>query len=415
MMTTDILREHEQEHGERVLTRLRERITAAGGWIPFDEYMRIALYEPGLGYYSAGARKFGAGGDFTTAPEISPLFGQLLAVQCAQVLEETGGDILEPGAGTGALAVQLLSALEARGCAPYRYRILETSAELRQRQQALIATLPAALAARVEWLDVPPAAPWRGALIANEVLDALPVECFAWRSAPPDSRGADQQETSAWQAVAARDPASSGSLVARGVGLDAAGQLCWCDGPANAALLDEVVRIRTELPQPWPVDYESELCLRAGPWIAALTQHLTRGVALFIDYGLPRREYYHPSRIAGTLRCHHRQFAHEDPFAHPGLEDITAWVDFTRIAEASDIAGLDVLGYTTQAGLLLSLGLEAAVAASPDEPTRLRRASEARQLVMPTEMGETFKALALGRDFHTPLRGFALQDLRSKL
>jgi SAM-dependent MidA family methyltransferase len=415
MMTADKLHEYEQQHGERVLARLRERIVAAGGWIPFDEYMRIALYEPGLGYYSAGARKFGTGGDFTTAPEISPLFGQLLAVQCAQVLQELGGgDILEPGAGTGALAVQILTTLAERDCVPRHYWILETSAELRQRQQALIATLPAALAARVEWLDAPPAAPWRGVLIANEVLDALPVERFAWRAASRDERATDAQAATA-RPVAARDSTSSDSIVARGVGLYAADRFCWRNGPADAALITEVERLRAELPLPWPESYESELCLRAAPWIAALTQQMQRGVVLFIDYGLPRREYYHPSRIAGTLRCHHRQLAHDDPFAHPGLEDITAWVDFTRIAEAGDAAHLDVLGYTTQAGLLLSLGLEAAVAASADEPTRLRRASEARQLIMPTQMGETFKVLALGRGFDLPLRGFTLQDMRNRL
>jgi SAM-dependent MidA family methyltransferase len=382
---------HEQEQGERVLARLRERIAAAGGWIPFDEYMRIALYEPGLGYYSAGAHKFGAGGDFTTAPEISPLFGQLLAVQCAQVLEALGGgDILEPGAGTGALAEQLLRALDELGCAPRHYRILEVSAELRERQQARIATLPPALAARVEWLDAPPGKPWRGVVVANEVLDALPCERFAWRK--PEAQ-----------------------VVARGVGLDAQAWPCWRDGPASAALKEEVARIHGELESPWPECYESEVCARVGPWIAALTATLEQGLALFIDYGLPRREYYHPSRSSGTLRCHFRQLAHEDPFRHPGLEDITAWVDFTRVAEAAEVAGLDVLGYTTQAGLLLSLGLEKQVAQGPVEATRLRRASQARQLVMPTEMGETFKAIALGRGIDQPLLGFALQDLMERL
>jgi SAM-dependent MidA family methyltransferase len=385
---------HEQEHGERVLARLRERITAAGGWIPFDEYMRIALYEPALGYYSAGARKFGEGGDFTTAPEISPLFGQLLAVQCAQVLEALGGgDILEPGAGTGALAAQLLSALDELGCLPHRYRILEVSAELRERQRARIATLPPALAARVEWLEGPPAQDWRGVVVANEVLDALPCERFAWRE----------------------DSAPGGNVVARGVALDQQQWPCWRDGPAGIALTEEVARVRHDLVLPWPAPYESEVCTRVGPWIAALTSTLQQGLALFIDYGLPRREYYHPSRGSGTLRCHYRQLAHEDPFRHPGLEDITAWVDFTRVAEAAEATGLDVLGYTTQAGLLLSLGLERQVAHAADEASRLRLASQARQLVMPTEMGETFKAIALGRGIGQPLLGFALQDLMERL
>jgi SAM-dependent MidA family methyltransferase len=385
---------HEQEQGERVLARLRERIAASGGWIPFDEYMGIALYEPGLGYYSAGARKFGKDGDFTTAPEISPLFGQLLAVQCAQVLETVGGgDILEPGAGTGALVTHLLPALETLGCPPRRYRILEISADLRERQQARIATLPPALAARVEWLDAPPVQGWRGVVVANEVLDALPCERFVLRE------GVDQH----------------GHAVARGVGLDDQSWPCWRERPASNALTEEVARIRSELDSPWPESYESEVCTRIGPWIAALTATMEHGIALFIDYGLPRREYYHPSRSSGTLRCHYRQLAHEDPFRHPGLEDITAWVDFTRVAEAAEAVGLDVLGYTTQAGLLLSLGLEQQVAQARDEPTRLRLASQARQLVMPTEMGETFKAIALGRGLDQPLLGFALQDLMERL
>jgi SAM-dependent MidA family methyltransferase len=383
---------HEQQHGGRVLARVRERIAAAGGWIPFEEYMQRVLYEPGLGYYSAGARKLGRGGDFTTAPELSPMFGELLAAPCAQVLDAVGGgDLLEPGAGTGALAAQLLPALQARGALPHRYRILEVSAELRQRQQQRIASLPPDLSARVDWLDAPPTDGWRGVIVANEVLDALPVERFAWRGG-------------------ATDP-----VVARGVALDASGWPCWRDGPASRALACEVGRIRAELPLRWPEGYESELCTRVGPWIAALTATLERGVGLFIDYGLPRREYYHPSRSSGTLRCHFRQLAHEDPFRHPGLEDITAWVDFTRVAEAADAAGLDVLGYTTQAGLLLSLGLEALVARAPDEATRARRASEARQLAMPTEMGETFKAIALGRGFDDTPPGFSLQDLRERL
>lgn len=391
---------HEQEHGERVLARLRELITAAGGWIPFDEYMRIALYEPGLGYYSAGARKFGEGGDFTTAPEISPLFGQLLAVQCAQVLEVLGGgDILEPGAGTGALAVQLLSALDGLGCLPYRYRIVEVSADLRERQRARIATLPPALAARVEWLEGPPSQGWRGVVVANEVLDALPCERFAWR---------EERASGVYTAA-------DGNVAARGVALDEQAWPCWRDGPASRALMEEVARVRRDLVLPWPEAYESEVCTRVGPWIAALTSMMEQGIALFIDYGLPRREYYHPSRSSGTLRCHYRQLAHEDPFRHPGLEDITAWVDFTRVAEAADAASLDVLGFATQAALLLGLGIEEEIMSAQDETTRIRRASEARQLLMPHEMGERFKAIALGRNFSAPLAAFAHQDLRRSL
>jgi SAM-dependent MidA family methyltransferase len=381
---------HESAHAAHVLQRIRERIIAAGGWLPFADYMQLALYEPGLGYYSAGSHKLGAGGDFTTAPEISPLFGRCLARQCAEVLEPLqGGDIVEVGAGSGRLAFDVLVELAVHTALPKRYRILEVSADLRARQRALLSQLPAELADRVEWLDAPPTAPWRGVLLANEVLDALPVEVFAWRAGQPQ---------------------------ARGVALDAHGALVWQERAAPAALATEIARLTTEVGgDAWPEGFTSELCTRTAPWIASITQTLERGIALFIDYGLPRRDYYHPQRASGTLRCHYQQRAHDDPFAHPGLEDITAWVDFTRVAEAADSAGLEVLGYATQAALLLGLGIEAHVVGAGDDLTRMRRASEARQLLMPTEMGETFKAIALGRDWNAPLAGFAHQDLRRLL
>jgi SAM-dependent MidA family methyltransferase len=383
---------HESVHAQRVLERLQAAIRAAGGWLPFDEYMALALYAPGVGYYSAGLHKLGAGGDFTTAPEISPLFGRCLARHCAQVLQALGGgDVLEAGAGSGRLAFDVLSALEDAGSLPARYRILEVSADLRERQRELLSTMSPEVARRVEWLDAPPAEPWQGAFIANEVLDALPVESFEWQGGVPRVRG---------------------------VVLDDSGALQWQARPAPAALHGEITRLRTEFTDDaatWGEGYTSELCTRVGPWIEAVTQGLASGVALFIDYGLPRREYYHPARSTGTLRCHYRQRAHDDPFAHPGMEDITAWVDFTRVAEAADASGLQVLGFATQTALLLGLGIEAEVLSAPDETTRIRRASEARQLLMPHEMGERFKAIALGRDFSTPLRAFAHQDLRRSL
>lgn len=380
---------HESAHAARVVQRIRERIVDAGGWLPFEDYMQLALYEPGLGYYSAGSHKLGAGGDFTTAPEISPLFGQCLARQCAQVLAGMeGGDILEVGAGSGRLAFDVLTALSAQGALPRRYLILEVSADLRERQRTLLARLPDHIGDRAAWLDAPPAQAWRGVLLANEVLDALSFEAFAWRS---------------------------GQAHARGVALDDQASLVWQERPAPAALAAEIARLHAEVGEGWPDGFTSELCRRATPWIASITQSLERGIALFIDYGLSRREYYHPHRDGGTLRCHYQQRAHDDPFAHPGLEDITAWVDFTRVAEAADAAGLEVLGYATQAALLLGLGIEAQIAAAPDEVTRIRRASEARQLLMPTEMGETFKAMALGRGWDAPLAGFVHQDLRRLL
>jgi SAM-dependent MidA family methyltransferase len=383
---------HESLHGERMRGLIRARMIAAGGWLPFDQYMQVALYEPGLGYYSAGAHKLGAGGDFTTAPEISPLFGQCLAAHCDEVLNALGGgDVLEIGAGTGRMACDVLRELDARGGLPRRYRILETSADLRERQRACIAQLPARLSVLVDWLDAPPAQQWQGAMLANEVLDALPVRRF---------RHGGQQGTQ--------------SL---GVAADPGGTFTWEARP-DPVLAREVTRISAGL-SPWPATYESELCLVLQPWLAEVTASMRRGVALFIDYGLPRSEYFHPDRSQGTLRCHYRQQAHDNPFAHPGLEDITAWVDFTRVAEAADAAGLEVLGYATQAAVLLGLGIEAAIANVPDESTRIRSASEARQLLLPTGMGESFKVMALGRGFPgqegAALSAFRVQDLRDRL
>jgi SAM-dependent MidA family methyltransferase len=380
---------HESAHAERVRAAIGARIAAAGGWLPFDAYMQCALYEPGLGYYSAGARKLGAGGDFTTAPEMSALFGRCLARHCVQVLNDcSGGDVLEIGAGSGRLAFDVLRGMQELGTLPARYLIVEVSADLRERQRSLLLTLPAELAARVQWLDAPPADAWQGAMLANEVLDALPVQCFVWR----------QQQ-----------------VLERGVARDAAGAFLWQERPAAASFSDEAQRMQSEAGVEWPDGYQSELCLRAAPWLNEITHTMQRGVALFIDYGLPRRDYYAARRSTGTLRCHHRQLAHEDPFAHPGLEDITAWVDFTRVAEAADAAGFDVLGFATQAALLLGLGIESEVAAATDDTSRIRLAGEARRLLMPAEMGENFKAIALGRGFAAPLAGFAHQDLRRHL
>lgn len=378
---------HESEHSAVLQALFRSRITAAGGWLPFDEYMRIALYEPGMGYYSAGAHKLGAGGDFTTAPEISPLFGRCLARHCVDVLQGVnGGDVLELGAGSGRLAFDVLTAMAEQGALPSRYRILEISADLRERQRQLLATLPAALASRVEWLDAPPREPWQGALLANEVLDALPVKRFAQRR---------------------------GEWLELGVSVDESGALCWKDAAASPALIAGINAL--DLPGELPEGFESEICPMLCSWIEEVTAAMQRGVALFIDYGFPRSEYFSTERSSGTLRCHYRQRAHDDPFAHPGLEDITAWVDFTRVAEAADVAGLDVVGYGTQTGALLGLGIEAEIAGALDERTRIRRAAEARQLLMPTEMGETFKFIALGRGFEAPLAAFAHQDLRRRL
>ncbi len=380
---------HVQQHAQRVRRHLQGQVAAADGFLAFDRYMQEALYAPGLGYYSAGARKLGAHGDFTTAPETSALFGACIAAQCEPVLRTVAqGQILELGAGSGRLAFQVLRHLADRDCLPQHYWILEVSADLRERQRELLSTLPAPLAERVAFLDRPPEAPWRGVLLANEVLDALPCEVFALRPA---------------------------GLMERGVGMDAAGEFRWQERAAPAALAQEIRRLLATLPEPLEPDYVSELCTRVAPWIAAVTASLVQGIALFVDYGLPRAQYYQPDRAHGTLRCHYRQRAHDDPFLVPGMQDLTAWVDFTRVAEAADDCGLEVLGFATQAAFLLGNGIESLIAAAPDGVARARRVSQARALLMPDQMGEAFKVMALGRGWEAPLAGFAHQNLLNRL
>jgi SAM-dependent MidA family methyltransferase len=376
-LTTD-----EQAHAARVLDAIRARIAAAGGALPFAEFMSLALYAPGLGYYSAGARKFGAGGDFTTAPEISPLFGRCLARQCREVLAVTGGSILEFGAGTGALAATVLESLAALGALPERYFILEVSGDLRARQQEKLARLDPALARRVAWLDHLPDVALPGVVLANEVLDALPCERFVMRG---------------------------GRARRLGVGAGPGGAL-------REVELDEWLGLPEGLEaHALPDGYRGELCPSLHPWVASVAACLGRGLVLACDYGLPRGALYHPDRTEGTLLCHFRHRAHGEPFARIGLQDITAWVDFTAVAEAAVDAGLEVAGFTTQAALLLALGIERDVAGEADGTARYARAAEARQLLMPDEMGESFKAIALTRGLDLPLSGFALQDLRRQL
>lgn len=367
-----------------VRASLQRSIAGRGGWIGFDEYLEQVLYAPGLGYYSAGAAKFGAAGDFITAPELSPLFGGAIARQCAPLLRE-GGDVLELGAGSGALAEVLLTRLQALGAAPTRYLILETSADLRSRQRERLARLPAALRGRIEWLDALPPQPLRGMILANEVADALPFQCFGARA-----DGFDE-----W-----------------GVALDEKGDPAWSQRPAAGPLLAELERIESTLGSKFAPGYRGEVCLRADAWITALAAVLEQGGMLLFDYGFGRAELYHPQRSAGTLRCFHRHRAHDDPFLYPGLQDISAWVDFTRLAEAASDAGLDVAGYCTQAAFLLGGGIESELEAAPDAITRARLASEARQLLLPGEMGESFKALLLTRGDVPPMAGFGVQDLR---
>ena len=362
---------------------------AAAGWMSFERFMDLALYAPGLGYYSAGAHKLGAGGDFTTAPEVSRLFGACVARQCAEVLRELpGGSILEIGAGSGRLAADILLRLEKLGVLPDCYWILEISADLRDRQRRHIAQHLPHLQGRVHWLDQPPEESFDGLVLANEVLDALPVSRFRWH---PDR------------------------VEELGVVIDQR-RFAWASRPASAAMLKACQRL-WKSGGAWDDGYVSEYCPRLIPWTHSVTRSLRTGAALWLDYGLPRPQYYLPERHEGTLLCHFQHRAHGDPFLYPGLQDITAWVDFTELAEGARAAGFTLAGFTTQSFFLAGLGVdqEMQTIADGDANRFARLANEARQLMLPGEMGERFKAMAWLRGLDLPLSGFALQDLRHTL
>jgi SAM-dependent MidA family methyltransferase len=379
----------ELEHTARMHERLAAEIRAAGGWIGFERYMEAALYAPGLGYYSAGARKLGPGGDFTTAPEVSRLFGACLARQCAEVLERLdGGSILEIGAGTGSMAADILTRLESLGRLPGRYSILDVSADLKERQRRTLEERAPHLLERVEWLQSPPVQAFDGVILANEVLDALPVARLRWSAAHCEELG---------------------------VSVDA-DRFIWSPRPAGPGLA-LVCRTLEQAGGGWADGYVFEYCPRLPAWTREVTRGLRRGLALWIDYGLPRRQYYFPQRHDGTLLCHFRQRAHDDPFLHPGLQDITAWVDFTLLAEAGAAAGFELGGFCTQAHLLAALAIDQEMRhlAGADEQRFARLAGEARRLMLPGEMGERFKAMAWLRGLDLRPGGFALQDLRHTL
>ncbi|MBI1394362.1 MAG: class I SAM-dependent methyltransferase [Betaproteobacteria bacterium] len=371
-------------HSAALLDRVRDEVRAAGGWLPFDRYMELVLYTPGLGYYAGGSAKFGGAGDFVTAPAISPLFGQALATQVADVLSATDGDVLELGPGTGRLAVDVLTELDRLGRLPRRYLLLELSGELRARQEALLdEQLPDAVRQRVAWLDALPDRV-EGCVLANEVLDAVPVSVVSWT-------GADVLECGV--TIEDHGPAWSARALAAG------------------PLREAVQRVPVEPP------YTSEIGLRAAALVSAVAERLASGAVVFVDYGFGRGEYYHPQRSRGTLMCHYRHRAHDDPFLYPGLQDITAHVDFSAVAEAGLRAGLSLAGYTTQAHFLINCGITDLLARIPptDVARYLPRVSEVQKLVSPAEMGELFKAIGFTRGIDPSLRGFARGGLERML
>jgi len=351
-----------------LLDRIAAELGAERNWMSFARYMEMTLYEPGLGYYAGGSTRFGAGGDFVTAPELSPLFGQTLARQL-QPLLAPGDALLEFGAGSGALAATLLEA-----CPGQPYLILEPSASLRELQRER-------LGSRVQWLDRLPQR-FRGVMLANEVLDAMPTHAVAWTGSGIAERGVCANE----------------------------GQLAWSERPAQGVVLPAAQKIGVELPPSGR--YESEIALAARAWVRTVAAALERGVLLVVDYGFPQREYYHPQRSMGTLKCHYRHRTHGDPFYLPGLQDVTAHVDFSALASAGVEAGLEVLGYANQAQFLVNCGITEVLA--KEDPNDVRRyapqAAVANLLLSPAEMGELFKVLALGRGIETPLGGFARGD-----
>lgn len=373
-----------QQHSQQLVRLIQGEIETRGGWMGFDRFMALALYAPGMGYYSAGLEKFGATGDFVTAPEISSFFGRCIAQQAAQVLEKTGGDILELGAGSGKLALDVLLELDRQGRLPERYLILEVSENLRKRQKNLIkSNADVHIMQKVFWIDALPQ-DFCGLMLANEVLDALPVHLVRQ---------------------------TSQGLHERGVVCDGNG-FAWSDRPLEES---ELKQVAAELNL--PDGYLTEVNLAGRGLVASLADCLQCGMLLLMDYGFPRREFYHAQRETGTLMCHTRQMAHDDPFWFPGLQDITAHVDFTAIAEVGVAQGLRLAGYTTQARFLMNCGITTLLEHTPpqDAHTYLPKVAEVQKLLSPAEMGELFKVIAFSRNLEFTPMGFASGDQSFRL
>lgn len=367
-----------QKHSDQLCALIHQDIKLQGGWIPFSRFMELALYAPGLGYYSAGTSKFGTAGDFTTAPELSSLFGRTLAHQLVEVMSLSTPHILELGAGSGKLALDILTELERINQLPATYSILEVSADLRQRQQQLLSRHLPHLEKRMQWLDALPEQ-ISGAVFGNEVLDALPVHLLHWAESQLFERGVASKHN----------------------------KFIWQDQTATTlALLELAQQISV------PNNYLSEISLTARGLVSSLCERLSTGALIFIDYGFGAREYYHPQRSSGTLMCHYRHQAHDDPFYLIGLQDITAHVDFTAVAESAIDHGANLLGYTSQAHFLINGGITELISdVSPDNLREyLPLSAQIQKLTSPAEMGELFKVIALGKGINAPLRNFLTGD-----
>lgn len=377
-------------HSEQLLRLVHNEIERSKGALPFDRYMDLVLYAPGLGYYAAGSQKFGEHGDFITAPEVSPLFARCLAQQLAQVLDELpGGDVLEFGAGSGLLAADLLLELESSGKLPRRYMILEVSPDLRQRQATTLQTKTPALMDRIEWLERLPSEPFRGVALANEVIDAFPVQRFKIES-----------DKVLEQFVAVEDSDL---------------KIVW--GPVKSPGLETNLISLIQQRGPFSDGYESEINPRIWPWLQSIGDCFQAGLLLLIDYGYTQAEYYHPQRRNGTLMCHYRHRAHDNPLILQGLQDITTHVDFTHVAESALDAGFSVLGYTSQTFFLLGCGLDGFIAES--DPNHLSEhlvlMQGVKRLTLPSEMGEKFKVIGLGKELKETLIGFNVNNQLERL
>lgn len=380
-------------HSERLQTLIHTEIAEHDGSLPFIRFMELVLYAPGLGYYSAGARKLGSAGDFVTAPEISPLFSRCLARQCGDILRQcdgqSGGSILELGAGSGIMAADIMQELAANHNLPEHYYILEVSADLRQRQQQTLQQQIPQWLDRIHWLDSLPDSGFRGVILANEVLDALPVQRFEITTDGPKPL----------------------HVTSAGPGFD------WCYGDADAALSLFVTQLQQRFDQFFPVAYRSEYNPNLSAWLQALATALSQGVILLIDYGYPQREYYHPQRGDGALICHYRHRAHANPLILPGLQDISSSVDFSAVAQAGIAAGLDLAGYTSQNYFLFGCGLEQLLAeVDPADSQRyLELTRQVKLLTLPGEMGDRFKVIGFSQNFSERLRGFSFFDEQERL
>jgi SAM-dependent MidA family methyltransferase len=390
MATLPIPSAQQQALSQQLSVLIQQKIKNNQGWISFADFMNMALYTPGLGYYSGGAQKFGHGGDFVTAPEISPLFAKTLALQAAQILAATQGDILELGAGTGKLAADLLLELQTLDSLPTQYLILEVSDHLRQIQlENLQKRLPADLFKRVLWLETLPPSPqpsptrgegvqgFVGLILANEVLDAIPAH------------------------IVHKTPAG---WLERGVGF--ADDFVWRDAPLSAPNLAE------HLPDDLAIDYVTEVNPAASALVCSLIEILEKGVILLLDYGFGAAEYYHPQRNQGTLMCHYQHYAHSNPLINVGLQDITAHVNFTQIAMLCEPHGIRLAGYVNQAQFLINCGiLDVLSQTSPNDMAAYAPlAAAAQKLLSPAEMGDLFKVIGFTKNMDEALIGFKSGD-----